>query len=31
MRGQLGLALKAQKAPVDYLVIDSAEKVVAEN
>jgi uncharacterized protein (TIGR03435 family) len=31
MRGQLGLALKAQKAAVDYLVIDSAEKVVAEN
>jgi uncharacterized protein (TIGR03435 family) len=31
MREQLGLTLKSQKAPVDYLVIDSAEKVVAEN
>jgi len=31
MREQLGLALKSQKTPVDYLVIDSAEKVVAGN
>jgi uncharacterized protein (TIGR03435 family) len=31
MREQLGLTLKAQKAQVDYLVIDSAERVTAEN
>ena len=31
MREQLGLGLKAQKTPVDFLVIDSAEKVVAGN
>ncbi len=31
MREQLGLAMKSQKAPVDFLVIDSAEKVVAGN
>ena len=31
MREQLGLTLKSQDAPVDFLVIDSAEKVAAEN
>jgi len=31
MREQLGLTVKSQKAPVDYLVIDDAEKVVAGN
>ena len=31
MRGQLGLNLQSQKAPVDFLVIDSAEKVAAGN
>jgi uncharacterized protein (TIGR03435 family) len=31
MREQLGLTLKTQKAPVDFVVIDSAEKVVAGN
>ncbi len=31
MRNRLGLTLKSQKAPVDFLVIDSAEKVVAGN
>jgi uncharacterized protein (TIGR03435 family) len=31
MRDQLGLTLKSQKAPVDFLVIDSAEKVAAGN
>ena len=31
MRDQLGLTLKSQKGPVDYLVIDSAEKVTAGN
>jgi uncharacterized protein (TIGR03435 family) len=31
MRDQLGLTVKAQEAPVDFLVIDSAEKVTAGN
>ena len=31
MREQIGLTLKAQKTPVDVLVIESAEKVVAGN
>jgi uncharacterized protein (TIGR03435 family) len=31
MRDQLGLVVKSEKAPVDFLVIDSAEKVVAGN
>ncbi len=31
LREQLGLTLKSQKAPVDFLVIDSAEKVAAGN
>jgi uncharacterized protein (TIGR03435 family) len=31
MREQLGLTLKSQEASVDFLVIDSAEKVVAGN
>jgi uncharacterized protein (TIGR03435 family) len=31
MRDQLGLTVKSQKAPVDFLVIDSVEKVVAGN
>jgi uncharacterized protein (TIGR03435 family) len=31
MRDQLGLSVKAQRAPVDFLVIESAEKVVAGN
>jgi uncharacterized protein (TIGR03435 family) len=31
MREQLGLTLKSQKVPVDFLVVDSAEKVVAGN
>lgn len=31
MREQLGLTLKSQKTLVDYLVIESAEKVAAEN
>jgi uncharacterized protein (TIGR03435 family) len=31
MRDQLGLMVKSQKAPVDFLVIDSAEKVTAGN
>ena len=31
MKDQLGLVLKTEKAPVDFLVIDSVEKVVAGN
>ncbi len=31
MREQLGLTVKSQKAPVDFLVIDAVEKVVAGN
>jgi uncharacterized protein (TIGR03435 family) len=31
MRQQLGLALKSENAPVDFLVIDSAQKAVVEN
>jgi uncharacterized protein (TIGR03435 family) len=31
MREQLGLTVTAQKAPVDFLVVDSAEKVAGEN
>jgi uncharacterized protein (TIGR03435 family) len=31
MRDQLGLVVKSEKAAVDFLVIDSAEKVVAGN
>jgi uncharacterized protein (TIGR03435 family) len=31
MREQLGLTLKSQRAPVDFLVIDSVESVAAEN
>lgn len=31
MRDQLGLTLKAQKGPVDFLVIDGVEKVTAGN
>lgn len=31
LREQLGLSLKYQKAPVDFLVIDDAEKVMAGN
>jgi uncharacterized protein (TIGR03435 family) len=31
MRDQLGLTLKSQKGPVDFLVIDSAERVTAGN
>lgn len=31
MRDQLGLVVKSQKGPVDFFVIDSAEKVVAGN
>jgi uncharacterized protein (TIGR03435 family) len=31
MREQLGLTMKSQKISVDFLVIDSAEKVVAGN
>jgi uncharacterized protein (TIGR03435 family) len=31
MRDQLGLTVKSQKAPVDFLVIDNAERVVAGN
>jgi len=31
MREQLGLSLKSQKTPVDVLMIDSAEKVLAGN
>jgi uncharacterized protein (TIGR03435 family) len=31
MKDQLGLAMKSQKAPVDFLVIDGAEKVAAGN
>ena len=31
MREQLGLGLKSQKASVDFVVIDNAEKVVAGN
>ena len=31
LRDQLGLTLKSQKTPVDYLVIDSVEKVQAGN
>jgi uncharacterized protein (TIGR03435 family) len=31
MRDQLGLVVKSQKAPVDFLAIDGAEKVVAGN
>jgi uncharacterized protein (TIGR03435 family) len=31
MRDQLGLALKTEKAPVEFFVIDSAQKVAAGN
>jgi uncharacterized protein (TIGR03435 family) len=31
MRDQLGLTVKTQQAPVDFLVIDSAEKVATGN
>jgi len=31
MRNQLGLVVTSQKAPVDFLMIESAEKVVAGN
>jgi uncharacterized protein (TIGR03435 family) len=31
MRDQLGLTVKSQKGPVDFLVIDSVERVVAGN
>jgi uncharacterized protein (TIGR03435 family) len=31
MRDQLGLMVKSQKAPVDFLVIDNADKVMAGN
>jgi uncharacterized protein (TIGR03435 family) len=31
MREQLGLSMKSEKVPVDFLVIDSAEKVAAGN
>jgi uncharacterized protein (TIGR03435 family) len=31
MRDQLGLTLKTQKAPVDFLAIDGVEKVIAGN
>jgi uncharacterized protein (TIGR03435 family) len=31
MREQLGLSLKYQKEPVDFLVLDGAEKVAAGN
>jgi uncharacterized protein (TIGR03435 family) len=31
MRDQLGLTVKSQRAPIDFLVIDNAEKVVAGN
>jgi uncharacterized protein (TIGR03435 family) len=31
LRDQLGLALKTQKGPVDFLVIDSVERVIAGN
>jgi len=31
MREQLGLTLKSQKVPVDFLAIESAEKVAAGN
>jgi uncharacterized protein (TIGR03435 family) len=31
LRDQLGLVVKSQKAPVDFIVIESAEKVVAGN
>jgi uncharacterized protein (TIGR03435 family) len=31
MREQLGLTLTSQKAPVDFFVVDSAEKVLAGN
>jgi uncharacterized protein (TIGR03435 family) len=31
IRGQLGLTLKSEKAPVDFLTIDSVEKVAAGN
>jgi uncharacterized protein (TIGR03435 family) len=31
MRDQLGLVVKSQRGPVDFLVIESAEKVVSEN
>jgi uncharacterized protein (TIGR03435 family) len=31
MRDQLGLTLKTQKGPVDFLAIDSVEKVIAGN
>lgn len=31
MRDELGLNIKAQKGPVDYLVIDSVEKLPEEN
>ena len=31
LREQLGLTVKSQKAPVDFLVIDGAERVVAGN
>ena len=31
LREQIGLTLKSQNAPVDFMVIDSAQKVAAEN
>jgi uncharacterized protein (TIGR03435 family) len=31
LREQLGLVVKTEKVPVDYLVIDGAERVVREN
>jgi uncharacterized protein (TIGR03435 family) len=31
LRGQLGLVVKSEKAPVDFLVIDGVEKVAAGN
>jgi uncharacterized protein (TIGR03435 family) len=31
MRDQLGLAVKSEKAPVEYFVIDRAEKAAAGN
>jgi len=31
LRDQLGLVVKSQKGPVDYYVIDGAERVTAGN
>jgi uncharacterized protein (TIGR03435 family) len=31
LRDQLGLALKTEKAPVEFFVVDSAQKVVRGN